>query len=91
MRGWVAKLWRKVWQQTFFGEVEEEVVEVVAVEVARVPPVKPDVAPDPGRIGFLGTDGVVADADLGPHPVHEAPGASRRGRGGNGSTCPMMV
>jgi hypothetical protein len=49
------------------GEVGEEAVEVVSVELARGPPVKLDVAADPGGVGLLGTDGVVADLDLGPH------------------------
>ncbi len=62
-------------------EIGEESVEVVAVEVTRVVPVELDVTADPGGVGLLGTDGVVADPELGADAVHEAPGAPWRCRG----------
>ena len=62
-------------------EVGKEAVEVVAVEIAWVAAVELDIAADPGGVGFLGADGVVADPDFGSDPIHETPGASRRGSG----------
>jgi len=59
------------------GEVGQESVAVVAVEVARVAAVEPDVAADPGGVGLLGADRVVGDAELGAHAIHEARRASR--------------
>ncbi len=63
------------------GEVGQKPVEIAAVEIARVAAVKLDVAADPACVGLFGSDRVVADADFGNDPVHEAPGARRGGRG----------
>ena len=72
------------------GKMGEEAVEVAAVEIARVAAVELNVSTNPGGIGLLGPDRVVAHSDLGPDPVHEA-SERRDSAAGNCSTLPMIV
>ncbi len=64
---------------TLLGEMGEEAVEVVAVEVARVAMMKLHVAAYSGGISLLGADGVMANTKLGTYPVEEPLRAPRRG------------
>ena len=64
-------------------QIGQKSVEVVTIEVSRVAAVELDVASDPGGVCLFGADRVVADAELGSDPVHQAPGAPG-GRCGEG-------